>query len=64
MTERILESYQVRKCFVCGVIGPCPHREPKVEEAYQIAQYWHPLRKQPQAARPTVVKGYGKQGTS
>lgn len=31
--DAVLQSYRIRRCFLCGVIGSCAHREPDVEIA-------------------------------
>lgn len=39
ISNLVHRAYEVRPCFICGKLGPCPHREFEVEAALIAAEY-------------------------
>ena len=39
--QLLMLAYSRRRCFVCGKLGPCSHREPEIELAIIRAE-WGP----------------------
>jgi hypothetical protein len=50
LPHQLLEAYSVRPCWLCGVVGPCLHREPEVEAAFMEARPLPPAKKPPNRA--------------
>ena len=44
IAEHVLRLYQARKCWICGALGECFHREFEVEAAIIWAEFYRRMR--------------------
>lgn len=66
--DRVIDSWKARPCYICGVLGGCPHRELEVDLAIvdaEIARALLPAKKEIARAPLSVVKhGPGRASSS